>query len=255
MPSFAPHRASALNPHGTGTPKSAIAWHTHESGQFILVETGVSHLCTEVGAWAIPARRVAWVPPGVRHISRSSSTGRGWVIIAPSELGGLPDGVCVVRGSALMLAALERLARLNGNDGSMRGWLWHVVASEMADARPEPLVLPMPTSPRLLRAARSVLTTPSAAATLDELAQKAGMSRRSFARHFGTETGLSVAQWKRAVIAHHALELVAGGQKVSSVALDVGYESVSAFIAMFRRQYGQSPRQFLIENSAIYHRM
>lgn len=253
MPSFAPHQASALNPRWSGTAKSATVWHAHESGQFILVETGVSHLCTEIGAWAIPARRVAWVPPGVRHISRSSSTGRGWVIIAPPELGDLPDGVCVVRGSALMLAALERLARLNANEGPMRGWLWHVVASEMADARPEPLVLPMPTSPRLLRAARSVLATPSAAATLDDLAQKAGMSRRSFARHFCTETGLSVAQWKRAVIAHHALELVAGGQKVSSVALDVGYDSVSAFIAMFRRQYGQSPRQFLVENSAIYH--
>jgi len=48
------------------------------------------------------------------------------------------------------------------------------------------------------------------------------------------------------------LELVAAGHKVSSVALDVGYESVSAFIAMFRRQYGESPRQFLIEHSDRY---
>jgi AraC-like DNA-binding protein len=32
----------------------------------------------------------------------------------------------------------------------------------------------------------------------------------------------------------------------------VGYASVSAFIAMFRRQYGESPRQFLIENSGRY---
>jgi AraC-like DNA-binding protein len=48
------------------------------------------------------------------------------------------------------------------------------------------------------------------------------------------------------------LELVAAGNKVSCVALDVGYASVSAFIAMFRRQYGESPRQFLIENSERY---
>jgi AraC-like DNA-binding protein len=78
------------------------------------------------------------------------------------------------------------------------------------------------------------------------------MSRRSFARHFRSQTGLPYARWKRAVIAQHALELVAAGHKVSSVALDVGYESVSAFIAMFRRQYGESPRQFLIENSERY---
>ena len=75
------------------------------------------------------------------------------------------------------------------------------------------------------------------------------MSRRSFIRHFRDETGLSFTQWKRAVIAEFALELVASGQKVSSVAFDVGYESVSAFIAMFRRHYGGSPRRFLTERS------
>ena len=78
------------------------------------------------------------------------------------------------------------------------------------------------------------------------------MSRRSFARHFRSQTGLPYSRWRRAVIAQHALELVAGGQKVSSVAIDMGYESVSAFIAMFRRQYGESPRQFLIENPDRY---
>jgi AraC-like DNA-binding protein len=36
------------------------------------------------------------------------------------------------------------------------------------------------------------------------------------------------------------------------VATDVGYESVSAFIAMFRRQYGESPRRFLLENAERY---
>jgi AraC-like DNA-binding protein len=78
------------------------------------------------------------------------------------------------------------------------------------------------------------------------------MSRRSFARHFRSQTGLPYAQWKRAVIAQHALQLVAAGHKVSSVALDVGYQSVSAFIAMFRRQYGEPPRQFLVDNSERY---
>jgi AraC-like DNA-binding protein len=103
-----------------------------------------------------------------------------------------------------------------------------------------------------LKAAQSVLSSPTAAASLDKLAVRAGMSRRSFARHFRSQTGLPYARWKRAVIAQHALELVAAGHKVSSVALDVGYGSVSAFIAMFRRQYGESPRQFLIDNSELY---
>ena len=134
----------------------------------------------------------------------------------------------------------------------MRGLLWKVVAAEMSAAQPECLEVPMPTAPRLLKAAQSVLTSPTAATSLDQLAACAGMSRRSFSRHFRSQTGLPYARWKRAVIAQHALELVAAGHKVSSVALDVGYESVSAFIAMFRRQYGESPRQFLVDHSDRY---
>ncbi len=244
------NRFGGASPGATGPHEAR--WHAHDSGQFILVETGTSHLRTELGAWIIPARRVAWVPAGVRHASRPSGSGSGWVLIPPLELRDLPGRVCVLRASALMLAALQRLTQLNCGEGSLAGLLWKVVAAEMSAARPERLEVPMPTAPRLLKAAQSVLSSPSAAASLDQLAARAGMSRRSFSRHFRCQTGLPYARWKRAVIAQHALELVAAGHKVSSVALDVGYESVSAFIAMFRRQYGESPHQFLVDNSARY---
>ena len=226
-------------------------WHAHDCGQFILVETGTSHLYTELGTWIIPARRVAWVPPGVLHASRSSGGGRGWVLIPPLMLQDLPPRVCVLRISALMIAALQRVAQLDSDD-PMEALLWRVIAQDMRSAQPEPLEVPLPSSARLLKAAHKVLANPTAAISLDRIAAHAGMSRRSFARHFRSQTGLSFARWRRAVIAQHSLELVASGHKISSVATDVGYESVSAFIAMFRRQYGESPRQFLLENFGRY---
>jgi len=87
---------------------------------------------------------------------------------------------------------------------------------------------------------------------VDRLAGRARMSRRSFTRHFQSETGLSFSRWKRAVIAQYALERIASGHTVTNVAFDVGYESVSAFIAMFRRRYGASPREFLSEHAENY---
>lgn len=226
-------------------------WHAHDCGQFILVEAGTSHLYTELGTWIIPSRRVAWVPPGVLHASRPGGGGTGWVLIPPLMLQDLPPRVCVLRTSALMIAALQRVAQLDSGD-PMGTLLWRVIAQDVGSAQPEPLEVPMPSSARLLKAAHRVLASPTAAISLDRIAAHAGMSRRSFARHFRSETGLSFARWRRAVIAQHSLELVASGHKVSSVATDVGYESVSAFIAMFRRQYGESPRQFLLENSGCY---
>ncbi|HSY95219.1 MAG TPA: AraC family transcriptional regulator [Steroidobacteraceae bacterium] len=244
-------RDAGVNRFDCASPEE-LGWHAHEHGQFILVESGVSHLFTDIGAWVIPARRVAWVPPGVRHTSRSSAGGRGWVVISPVQLHNPPTGVCVLCASALMVASLQRLTQLKASDEPMHRLLWQVVEAELNETHHEQLGVPMPTAPRMLKAAQRVLARPTAAASLDQLAAGVGMSRRSFARHFRSQTGLPYSRWRRAVIAQHALELVAGGQKVSSVAIDMGYESVSAFIAMFRRQYGESPRQFLIENPDRY---
>jgi AraC-like DNA-binding protein len=228
-------------------------WHRHRGGQFIIVEHGTSHLRTEFGAWIIPAPRVGWVPPGIRHASRTSGRGRGWVILAPpSSSRGLPREVCVLQVSALMRASLESLAHAESQDVGRHRLLWRVVASEMRSATPEQFEVPMPSTPKLLQAVQSVLKCPTIGNDLNQLARVAGMSRRSFTRHFRRETGLSFAHWMRAVIAHHAMERIASGHKVSSVAFDVGYDSVSAFIAMFRRKYGVAPRAFLNKYSDRY---
>jgi AraC-like DNA-binding protein len=245
-----PPSGSVIRRRGTNSFDSEMpgesSWHKHRGGQFIIVENGISHLRTEFGAWIIPAPRVGWVPPGVRHASRTSGRGRGWVVLAPpSSSRGLPREVCVLQVSALMRASLECLTHAESQDVARHRLLWRVIASEMRYATPEPLEVPMPGTPKILQAVQSVLNSPTIAKDLNQLSRVAGMSRRSFTRHFRRETGLSFAHWMRAVIAHHAMERIASGHKVSSVAFDVGYDSVSAFIAMFRRKYGAAPRAFL----------
>ena len=228
-------------------------WHHHRGGQFIIVEQGISHLRTELGAWIIPARRVGWVPPGVRHASRVGGRGRGWVLLAPvGSSKGWPREVCVLQISTLMQAALECLREEGHHDVARSRLLWRVVAAEMRNAAPEPFEVPMPSTPKILQAVQGLLKNPTLSKDLNGLSQAAGMSRRSFTRHFRRETGLTFTHWKRAVIAHYAMERIASGDKVSAVAFEVGYDSVSAFIAMFRRKYGAAPRAFLISHAQRY---
>jgi AraC-like DNA-binding protein len=228
-------------------------WHQHRGGQFIIVESGISHLRTEFGSWIIPARRVGWVPPGVRHTSRAGGRGRGWVLLAPpGPSKGWPREVCVLQISALMQATLECLREQAPHDLARSRLLWRVVAAEMRNATPEPFEVPMPSTTKIMQAVQSLLKNPTLSKDLNELSRTAGMSRRSFTRHFRRETGLTFTHWKRAVIAHYAMERIACGDKVSSVAFEVGYDSVSAFIAMFRRKYGAAPRAFLISHAQRY---
>ena len=62
---------------------------------------------------------------------------------------------------------------------------------------------------------------------------------------FRRETGVSFATWRQNVRLMEALSRLAVGQPVTTVAYEVGYNSPSAFTAMFRRAFGRAPTQYL----------
>jgi AraC-like DNA-binding protein len=64
------------------------------------------------------------------------------------------------------------------------------------------------------------------------------------ARLFQKETGLSFAAWRQQARVLEAMGRLGGGAPVTQVALDLGYDSVSAFSAMFRRAAGASPSDY-----------
>jgi AraC-like DNA-binding protein len=61
---------------------------------------------------------------------------------------------------------------------------------------------------------------------------------------FHKETGMTFGKWRQQLRLLHALKELAAGKPVTSVALEVGYESPSAFIAMFRRTLGTTPFRY-----------
>ena len=52
---------------------------------------------------------------------------------------------------------------------------------------------------------------------------------------------MTFAGWRQQLRLGHALQRLAAGGSVTSVALDTGYASVSAFVSVFRRTFGQTP--------------
>ena len=56
------------------------------------------------------------------------------------------------------------------------------------------------------------------------------MSRQSFTRTFHRETGLSLSTAPAGVALFTALPRLADGEPITSVALDLGYDSVPAFL-------------------------
>ena len=106
----------------------------------------------------------------------------------------------------------------------------------------QPLRLTIPREERLARVADALLDDVGDDRTLDAWARVAGMARRTFMRAFSAQAGMSFGRWRQQARLFAALEMLAQRKSVTEVAIAVGYDSVSAFIEMFRTMLGTTPQ-------------
>ncbi len=95
--------------------------------------------------------------------------------------------------------------------------------------------------------ARSIVHVSSnldAPISVDDMANRAGMSRAVFHRKFKQVTTMAPIQFVKSMRLNNAAMKIAGGMPVNEAAIDVGYVSPSQFSREFKRMYGQSPRQW-----------
>lgn len=71
------------------------------------------------------------------------------------------------------------------------------------------------------------------------------MSERNLARLVVSETGLSFRRWRHQLQLIVALQGLIRGQSVQQVAQDLGYDSTTAFITMFKKGLGQTPARYI----------
>jgi AraC-like DNA-binding protein len=120
-----------------------------------------------------------------------------------------------------------------------------VIPDELAGLEPEPLHLPLPADSRLRSVTDTLIADPADGRDLKAWATTAGASERTLARLFVKETGMTFGTWRQRRRLLAAIGRLAEGQSVTSVALDLGYDSPSAFITMFRRTLGATPGRYL----------
>ena len=108
----------------------------------------------------------------------------------------------------------------------------------------QPLRLTIPTEERLARVADALADDVADDRTLDAWADVAGMARRTFMRAFSAQAGMSFGRWRQQARLFAALEMLAQRKSVTEVSIAVGYDSVSAFIEMFRTMLGTTPQTY-----------
>jgi AraC-like DNA-binding protein len=119
-----------------------------------------------------------------------------------------------------------------------------VLIDLIAAARAMDLSLPLPRDARAQRLAERIRGEPAEKSDLETLAKTTGASLRTLQRHFSEETGLSIEAWRQKARLVHSAAALASGASVTDAAIDCGYDSPSAYISAFRKQFGVTPGRF-----------
>lgn len=114
---------------------------------------------------------------------------------------------------------------------------------------PFPLVIRMPQDERARSVAQRIVEAPGSPESLEKLSGECGASLRTMQRLFIKQVGVPLARWRNQVRMVTAVQLLARGRSVTHVAIDLGFESVSAFIFSFRHYFGDSPGQYRLKQA------
>lgn len=222
------------------------AMHRHARGQLLGAYQGLLTVYAGDLQWVVPSMHAVWIPPDQPHGLRSHGPYAGYsAYLSPAACAGLPASPSLLRASALLVAAVDRAASWeDGAPDTARRHIEALIREEIRTLPPAGAALVLPRDNRLRRLALALSDEPSDTRQLDAWAKTIGMAPRTLARRFLAETGMTLGAWRQQVRLMRAQEMLAAGAPVTTVALDLGYDNVSAFIAMFKRELGVTPGRY-----------
>lgn len=221
--------------------------HAHPRGQLIYASSGVMRVICGCDIWVVPPSQAVWVPPNQEHeVYFPGEVALRNLFIDPTATAGLLELCAVLKVSALLRELILKAVEIGEEyEPESAGWrLMQVLLDELRQAGPTPLHLPMARDERVMRVIEALLEEPGDNRDLDQWGKVAGASGRTLARLFVSETSLTFGTWRKRLLLQEAVKRLDQGQQVTRIAFDLGYQSLSAFIEMFRKELGASPGQY-----------
>jgi AraC-like DNA-binding protein len=225
-----------------------IPLHQHRRAQFVYASTGVMTVTTRFASYVVPPQRSVWMPPGVQHrIDARSDVSMRTLYIDIQKVESLPQEMCVLQVTPLLreLIVSAVAAEPDYPSGSPESRIMSVILDQIRTLPTMLLALPMPTDTRVLRITKLLIENAADKRNLDQWSKEVGASKRTLGRLFTAQTGLTFQAWRQQRRLLRAIELLAAGDSVTSIGMELGYENTSAFIAMFRRCLGTTPTRYI----------
>lgn len=220
--------------------------HSHPTHELLWNDRGASTATIDSRVWTISPSVGLWIPAGVLHTGRASA--ETWYRTAHFGADGetavpaIAADPVAVDITPLLRLLLDRLGEEGLAEPSRV--LTEQMILDVLKPSGSPLFVTAPEGPLTRPIAEALDRDPGDPRTLGDWAERLGVSPRTVTRAFAAETGLGFSRWQAALRAQRAVILLGEGRELDAVAESVGYSSVSAFGAAFRRATGRTPARF-----------
>lgn len=223
---------------------------SHAWGEFVYSYSGITEVQIGNQHYLAPPHLGLWIPSGTEHTGFNHHAAvHSSIYISPRLCAHLPAQPGAIIVTPLLRAILDHLRSLPaGGDGEApRQRLLRVLVDQLAECQSAGSYIPSTDEPVLASVLQALRDDPADDRSVAELARHFHLSERTLMRRCRQELGMSLMEWRQRMKTVKALELLQGGQSVESTALELGYATASAFIAMFRRLMGSSPGQYMAD--------
>ena len=119
-----------------------------------------------------------------------------------------------------------------------------MLLEELRALAPLPYYLPWPEDVLMRRICESMLRAPAQRTTAQALARQHALTPKTLHRRFLKSTGMNWGRWYQQMRLMASIPQLLKGMAITTVALESGYESHSAYTAAFRKQFGRPPSEF-----------
>ncbi len=171
------------------------------------------------------------------------------IYVDPAWSGDLPTDCCVIAVSPLLRELILRAVKIGNNYPPLgpERRLMEVIVDELRQMQRHPASAHVQ-DPKVRKVIDALVERPADSGKIEDWAKRVGTSARTLSRLFVKETGMSFGAWRRRLRLMEAIELLGQGESVTRVAFELGYQSSSAFAAMFRSELGVSPKCYSLQD-------
>lgn len=216
----------------------------HDHHQLLIAMEGAFAVQNITGTWTVPGGGAAWVPAGMRHRLEPLPAARVRTIYLQREASRRVRSTCaVVEMTPLLQSIADHICgagTLRDRDAASKR-LFAVLLDQLPQQRELALFVPALETTATMRVAEALAADPTDTPRIRDLAAALGLSGRTIERAFVADAGMTIGEWRQRSRVCRAIALLAGGAAVKDVALEVGYETPSAFVAAFKKYVGTTP--------------